>query len=232
MGLLQVQGVSQWRTGEEEDYPMEDTLETVMFRDFVECGLTLPVSEFFYRLLQFWGIQLHNLTPQSILHLSIFTHFYEAFLGLLPHFHLFQHFFFFVPIPNATNPAVVGGCELVLHPENRGEYLTYDPADQGAEWKKFWFHVGNFESPLPERTAGAPKSRRASLVEDLVASKLKPFFVRLPLLRKKESLEIMWSSRLSVAGRSLSSCENILPLDMKVRRIPLGCPQNHWLSLK
>jgi len=151
----------------------------------------------------------------------------------LLHFHLFQHFFFLVPISNATNPAVVGGCELVLRPENRGEYLAYDPSGQGAEWKKFWFHVGNFESPLPERTAGAPpKSRRAGRVEDLVASKLKPFFVRLPLLRRKESLEIMWSSHLSVAGHSLSSCESILPLDMKARRIPLGCPQNQWLSLK
>src|SRR6185437_4335157 len=77
-----------------------------------------------------------------------------------------------------------------------------------------------------------PKSRRAGRVEDLVASKLKPFFVRLPLLRKRESLEIMWSSRLSVAGRSLFSCDNILPLDMKARRIPLGCHQSQWLSLK
>ena len=58
---------------------------------------------------------------------------------------------------NAANPAVVGGCELVLRPENRGEYLAYDPSGQGAEWKKFWFHVGNFESPLLERTAGAPQ---------------------------------------------------------------------------
>jgi len=63
MGLLQEQGVSQWRTGEEDDYPIEDTLEIVMFHDFVECGLTLPVSEFFFRLIQFWGIQLHHLTP-------------------------------------------------------------------------------------------------------------------------------------------------------------------------
>ena len=53
MGLLQEQGVIQWRAGEGEDYPMEGTLETVIFRDFVECGLALPLSEFFYRLLQF-----------------------------------------------------------------------------------------------------------------------------------------------------------------------------------
>ena len=102
---------------------MKGTLETVMFRNFVERGLTLPVSEFFYRLVQFLGIQLHHLTHQSILHLSILTHFCEAFLGLLPHFHLFQHFFFLVPISNAANPAVVGGCELVLRPETRGEYF-------------------------------------------------------------------------------------------------------------
>ena len=63
IGLLQEQGVSQWLAGEREDYPMEGTLETIMFRDFIERGLTLPVSEFFYRLLQFWGIQLHHLTP-------------------------------------------------------------------------------------------------------------------------------------------------------------------------
>ena len=35
MGLLQEQGLSQWRAGEGEDYPMEGTLETVRFRDFV-----------------------------------------------------------------------------------------------------------------------------------------------------------------------------------------------------
>ena len=73
MGLLQEQSVSQWHAGEGEDYPMEGTLETIMFRDFVERGLSLPVSEFFYRLLQFWRVQLRHLTPQSILHLSFFS---------------------------------------------------------------------------------------------------------------------------------------------------------------
>jgi hypothetical protein len=106
MGLLQTQAIIQWRAGKREDYPFEGKLETVVFRDFVERGLSIPVSEFFHALLQFWGIQLHHLTPQSILHLSIFTHFCEAFLGILPHFHLFQHFFTLIPIPNAAKPAV------------------------------------------------------------------------------------------------------------------------------
>ena len=67
LGLLQAQGVIQWRPGEGEDYPMEGTLETFVFRDFGEHGLAFSVSEFFYALLQFWGIQLHHQT------LSVFT---------------------------------------------------------------------------------------------------------------------------------------------------------------
>ena len=51
MGLLQSQAVIQWRAGEGEDYPFEGTLETIVFHDFVERGLALPVSEFFYALL-------------------------------------------------------------------------------------------------------------------------------------------------------------------------------------
>ena len=46
---------------------------------------------------------------------------------------------------------------MVLRPETRDEYLSYDPAGKGTEWKSFWFHVGNFESPLPERIASAPQ---------------------------------------------------------------------------
>ena len=84
MGFLQTQAVIQWRAGEGEDYPMEATLETVVFCDFVERGLALPVSEFFYALLQLWGIQLHHLTPQSILYLSILLVSVKHFLGFFP----------------------------------------------------------------------------------------------------------------------------------------------------
>ena len=63
MKLPQSQAVMQWRAVEGEDGPYKGTLETVMFCDFVERGLVVPVSEFFHALLQFWGTQLHHLTP-------------------------------------------------------------------------------------------------------------------------------------------------------------------------
>ena len=53
LSLLRTQGVIQWRAGEGEDYPMEGTLETVVFRDFMERGLALPVSEFYILFCNF-----------------------------------------------------------------------------------------------------------------------------------------------------------------------------------
>ena len=84
MGLLQEQGVSQWRPGEGEDYPMEGTLETIMFCDFVERGLALPVSEFFYRLLQFLGIQLHHLSLEFFPISTFFNISSSLFLSQMP----------------------------------------------------------------------------------------------------------------------------------------------------
>ena len=53
MGLLQRQAVIQWRAADGEDHPYEGTFETVMFHDFIERGLAVPVLEFIHALLQF-----------------------------------------------------------------------------------------------------------------------------------------------------------------------------------
>ena len=170
---------------------MEGTLETVVFRDFVERGLALPVSEFLYALLQFWGIQLHHLTPQSILHLSIFTHFCEAFLGILPHFHLFQHFFILVPIPNATKPAVIGGCELLLRPENRDEYLLMIERVKVSGGRNSGFMSGTLSLHFQKRFLVPPKSKKTDRVMYLVASKLSASSEPLRIGKIKESPVIM-----------------------------------------
>ena len=131
--LVQSCDLIQWCPAEGEDRPYDGTLEIVIFWDFVEHGLAVSISDFFQALLHFWEILLHHLTPQSILHLSIFTHLSEAFLGVLPHFHFFQYFFYLRPIPNASKPANVGGDELVLRPKSESEYLSYQPSGKGAD---------------------------------------------------------------------------------------------------
>ncbi|KAK1619944.1 hypothetical protein QYE76_025461 [Lolium multiflorum] len=67
---------------------------TVMFVAFLFCGLSLPAHEFLRSLLFFYGIQLWQLTPNSILHLSIFITVCEAFLGIDPHWGLWRKIFY------------------------------------------------------------------------------------------------------------------------------------------
>jgi hypothetical protein len=57
----------------------------VMFLAFLLCGLSLPAHEFLRGLLFVYGVQLHQLTPNSILHIACFITLCESFLGIDPH---------------------------------------------------------------------------------------------------------------------------------------------------
>ena len=63
---------------------------TVMFLAYLFRGLSLPAHEFLRYLLFHYGLQLWQLTPNSLLHLSIFITICEAFLGIEPHFGLWK----------------------------------------------------------------------------------------------------------------------------------------------
>jgi hypothetical protein len=58
----------------------------VMFLSFLLRGLSLPAHEFLHGLLFVYGVQLHQLTPNSILHIACFVNVCESFLGIEPHF--------------------------------------------------------------------------------------------------------------------------------------------------
>jgi hypothetical protein len=100
--------------------------------------------------LHYWGIQLHHLTPNSILHLAIFSHLCEAFLGVEPHFNLFRHLFYVRSQPRLNKIAEVGGAEVLLRTQRENKYIFYRPACKGTEWKSTWFYVGNHRPSLPE----------------------------------------------------------------------------------
>ena len=98
--LLRPRSVVQWFSAEGHDRPYERVAETVIFKSFVGRGLGIPICDFLRCPLFFWRIQLHHLTPTSILHISIFVHLCEAFLGIYPHFDLFKSLFSLNPYPN------------------------------------------------------------------------------------------------------------------------------------
>jgi hypothetical protein len=57
----------------------------VMFLDFLMRGLAFLAHEFLCGLLFVYGVQLHQLTPNSILHIACFVTLCESFLGIEPH---------------------------------------------------------------------------------------------------------------------------------------------------
>ena len=102
------------------------------------------------------GIQVHHLTPNSILHILIFVHLCEAFLGIEPHFDLFQYFFHLKPHPNDSEIDVVGGAGLQFCQGKKPKYIPYELSDKVIDWKEMWFYVRNESSSLPRRTPGPP----------------------------------------------------------------------------
>jgi hypothetical protein len=58
----------------------------VMFLVFLLRGLSLPAHEFLRGLLFVYGVQLHQLTPNSVLYIACFITLCESFLGSNPIF--------------------------------------------------------------------------------------------------------------------------------------------------
>jgi hypothetical protein len=65
----------------------------VMFLAFLLRGFSLPAHEFLHGLLFVYGVQLHQLTPNSLLHIAYFVTLCESFLGIESHFLLWRSIF-------------------------------------------------------------------------------------------------------------------------------------------
>ena len=63
------------------------------FMSSIVAGLVPPFSDFFYSVLSHYKIHALHLQPNSILLLSIFAFYYEAFVGMRPFVALFRHYF-------------------------------------------------------------------------------------------------------------------------------------------
>jgi hypothetical protein len=54
------------------------------FMAFYEWGFGTPLQQFPYSLLQYYGLELHILTPSGVLHIGAFMSLFEAYLGIAP----------------------------------------------------------------------------------------------------------------------------------------------------
>lgn len=91
--IFQEQTVGGWRAATGEPFPTTNIGELVVFDAFYRCGFGIPVHPFLHGLVDYYQIALCNLNPNSMLYIAIFINLCEAYLGIEPHFNLFQYFF-------------------------------------------------------------------------------------------------------------------------------------------
>jgi hypothetical protein len=60
---------------------------------FYEWGFGVPSQQFLCSLLQFYGLELHHLTPSGILQMAAFVTLCEAYIAIDSHFDMWNYFF-------------------------------------------------------------------------------------------------------------------------------------------
>jgi hypothetical protein len=100
----------------------------VMFFAFVLRGLSFPPHEFLRGILFAYGIQLHDLNPNTIIHIACFITLCEYFLGIEPHWALWRRIFMIRrPLAYQT-----GGFNCVVRPEV--EYFDLRTPENNPFW--------------------------------------------------------------------------------------------------
>jgi hypothetical protein len=92
-GTVAPQAESGWRTDFKAPVPVPNPSEIMMLKSHVERGLSMPPSLFFTNLLKFYGLQLHHISPNSLVSVAGYTALCEGYLGIRPRVDLFQLFF-------------------------------------------------------------------------------------------------------------------------------------------
>ena len=125
-GLIQSKDIAEWRAPGEHRVPALGPSEIILFVSFVRAGLCLPASAFLHRFFNYFGVTLNHLTPTVVLHLSIFVHLCETFLGIPPSLCLFRYFFRLKPQPRREDTSVLGGCGIQFRQGLKNKFFDYD----------------------------------------------------------------------------------------------------------
>jgi hypothetical protein len=161
-----------------------------MFLAFLLRGFSLPAHEFLRGLLFVYGVQLHQLTPNSLLHIAYFVTLCESFLGIEPHFLLWRSIFRLHPNVSLARKPELGGAIVSVRPE--AQYFEFSVAASVQGWRTKWFYIKDHKSS-PEDEFGLPPFDASQEVKKLASWDTLPSDVEveeiLPLLSRIKSLK-------------------------------------------
>jgi hypothetical protein len=140
-GVLPDATIGGWRPSNGESYPDPHPGELVVFEDFYLCGFGNPCHPFLRKLLDYYKVSLCNLHSNSILSISIFINFCEAYLGIYPHFNLWRHFFCLKKKGGSKGSKIARGAFLLLRDHMKAQYLNVPLNTSMRDWYRKWFYV-------------------------------------------------------------------------------------------
>ncbi|KAK1642867.1 hypothetical protein QYE76_060672 [Lolium multiflorum] len=127
------------RFPKEESYPSPPIEYRVSFVDHLIRGLSPPIHEFLRGLLFVYGLQLHQLTLNSILHVLIFITLCECFLGVQPNWALWKRIFCLRRNGSHNVASNIGGVVICVRSDV--EYFDIKFPDSVQGWRKRWLYV-------------------------------------------------------------------------------------------
>ena len=154
---------------------------------FVRAGLCLPASAFLHRFFNYFGVTLNHLTPNAVLHLSVFVHLCETFLGIPHSLSLFRFFFRLKPQLHRDDTSVLGGCGIQFCQGLKIKFFDYDLVDSVRDWRSEWFYSANMIPPLSIHSSSGPTVNdrwEKKLLTDYENQEIKPLVERISTLKQ------------------------------------------------
>jgi hypothetical protein len=100
------------------------------------AGLVPLRSSFFLMLLEFYGLQLQHLSPNSITLVAIFVHLCEMFVGVWPSVWLFRRFF--VMKAASQRPPLIDGYYFAHRTQGPSRYIASISPGRWERWREDW----------------------------------------------------------------------------------------------
>jgi hypothetical protein len=108
----------------------------VFFTAYALAGLVPPLSSFFLMLLEYYGLQLQHLSPNSIALVVIFVHLCEMYVGVRPSVRLFRCFFVLKAV--STHPLLIIGHYFQRRTPGHARYIAPISPGRWERWREDW----------------------------------------------------------------------------------------------
>ncbi|KAK1694675.1 hypothetical protein QYE76_011372 [Lolium multiflorum] len=140
-----------WRSVPNELAPAPRDDEMVLTKALVERGFSFPPSDFFREILKTYGLQPHNISPNSVLAISNHVALCEGHLRVTPELPLFQYFFTVKKekICQTSEMATCGSITFILRPGR--VYPHTDRHESARYWSGGFFYLKDVSDPASEK---------------------------------------------------------------------------------